>query len=148
MKPKNIFKCVQCGDCCKGYGGTFVTEEEIVTIADYLGADPECFVEDYCRISGGKPVLAQGNDVYCIFWNGLCTIHPVKPRMCKAWPFIESVLADIGNWQIMAASCPGIYTNVPDSVIKECVGQELQTLSNSNSSATKTPRQSRVNSHQ
>ncbi len=21
-------------------------------------------------------------------------IHPVKPRMCKAWPFIEAVLVD------------------------------------------------------
>ena len=128
VKPSEIFKCQQCGDCCKGYGGTFVAEEEISAIADYLGADATSFVENYCQISGGKPVLAQGRDIYCIFWNGLCTIHPVKPRMCKAWPFIASVLVDANNWHIMAASCPGIRTDVPDSVVKECVEQEISNL--------------------
>ena len=59
-------------------------------------------------MSGGKPVLAQRRDGYCIFWEKCCTIHPVKPHMCKNWPFIPGVLADIGNWKTMAASCPGI----------------------------------------
>jgi len=76
-------------------------------------------------MSGGKPVLAQGKDAYCIFWDELCTIHPVKPSMCKNWPFIKSVLVDINNWQIMAALCPGIRTDLPDSVVKECIRKEL-----------------------
>jgi Fe-S-cluster containining protein len=128
LKPKDIFKCNQCGDCCRGYGGTFVTEEEIKTIAEYLNKDPESFARDYCRMSGGKPVLTQGHDAYCIFWNKFCTIHPVKPHMCKAWPFIESVLIDIGNWHIMAASCPGIRTDLPESIIKACVGKVISGL--------------------
>jgi len=33
IKPLDIFKCRQCGECCKGYGGTFVTENEIEAIA-------------------------------------------------------------------------------------------------------------------
>jgi hypothetical protein len=45
--------------------------------------------------------------------------------MCKAWPFIESILVDVNNWQIMAASCPGIRIDVPDSVVMECVKKEL-----------------------
>ena len=81
IEPSDIFKCQQCGDCCLGFGGTFVTEKEIKTIAGYLNTDPGNFVENYCLISGGKPILAQGEDDYCIFWDGLCTIHPVKPRM-------------------------------------------------------------------
>lgn len=121
----DIFECRQCGECCKGYGGTFVTEKEIKAIVDYLNIDPEHFVDKYCQVSGGKPVLAQGRNSYCVFWDGLCTIHPVKPRMCRNWPFIESVLVDINNWHIMAALCPGIRTDFPDSAIKECIRKEL-----------------------
>lgn len=125
VTPSDIFKCRQCGECCKGYGGTFVTKKEIKAIVDYLNIDPERFVDNYCQVSGGNPVLAQGSNDYCVFWDGLCTIHPVKPRMCREWPFIKSVLVDINNWHIMAALCPGIRTDFPDSVIKECIRKEL-----------------------
>jgi len=125
INTEDIFKCRQCGVCCKGYGGTFLSEKEIEKIAAYTHTDSKKFVEDYCQISGKKTFLAQAGDMYCIFWDGLCTIHPVKPRMCKAWPFIKSVLIDINNWYIMASLCPGIRTDVPNSIIKECVAEEL-----------------------
>ncbi len=125
MNTKEIFKCQQCGDCCKGFGGTFVTEKEIEKIAGRVDTDTQTFVEKYCQISGGKALLAQSKDQYCIFWDGRCSIHPVKPRMCKKWPFLKSVLVDINNWHIMASLCPGIRTDVPDSIIKACVTQEL-----------------------
>ena len=125
MKPSDIFKCEKCGDCCKGYGGTFVTEEDIKAIAAYLKTDPKSFIKDYCYMSGSRPVLAQQKDGCCIFWDKLCTIHPVKPKMCKQWPFIKSVLIDVNNWQIMAGFCPGIRIDVPDDIIQECVRKEL-----------------------
>ncbi|RZB30621.1 MAG: uncharacterized protein SRB1_02901 [Desulfobacteraceae bacterium Eth-SRB1] len=125
MKPSDIFKCAKCGDCCKGYGGTYVTAKDIKAIAAYIKTDPESFVDNYCSRSGSRLVLAQGENGYCIFWDGLCTIHPVKPHMCKQWPFIESVLVDMNNWDIMANQCPGIRTDVPDSIVLECVKKEL-----------------------
>ena len=125
LKSDDIFKCKKCGDCCKGYGGTFITEKEIETIAAYIHTDPDTFVENYCQISGGKRILAQAGNRYCIFWDGLCTIHPVKPRMCKTWPFIESILVDTSNWYIMASLCPGIRTDVPNRKIKKFVTEEL-----------------------
>lgn len=125
LKPEDIFNCRKCGDCCKGYGGTFITEKEIETIAAYIREDFETFVKNYCRISGGKKILAQAKNMYCIFWDGVCTIHPVKPRMCKTWPFLESILVDIGNWHIMASLCPGIRTDVPNGVVKKCVVEKL-----------------------
>ncbi len=36
MKNTEIFDCKKCGDCCKGYGGTFVTEQDIKAISAYL----------------------------------------------------------------------------------------------------------------
>ncbi len=125
VKPSDIFKCKKCGDCCKGYGGTFLSEKDLRSIAEYLNTDTEDIIANYCQMSGKKPVLSQGKNGYCVFWNGQCTIHPVKPRMCKLWPFIESVLIDIQNWQIMAALCPGIRTDVPDQVVRECVHKEI-----------------------
>ena len=120
-----IFKCQKCGDCCKGYGGTFLTHEDILAIAKHIKTDPRSFIADYCQLSGDKPILTQGKSGYCIFWNKQCLIHPVKPRMCKAWPFLNSVLVDLENWHIMAASCPGIRSDVPDSMIRECVIKEM-----------------------
>ena len=126
METLRIFECKQCGDCCKGYGGTFVTPEDIVVIARFIGADPDSFVERYCQMSGRKPVLAQRADGYCIFWDGRCAIHPVKPRMCRAWPFISSLQVDIHNWQIMASACPGMRADLPDKVVAGYLKQELR----------------------
>ncbi len=127
VKPDDLFKCQKCGECCKGYGGTFVTETDIINIARFKGTLPETFIEEYCQMSGGKPVLAQGKDQFCIFWDKtqLCTIHPVKPRMCREWPFIRSVLTDPLNWEIMSNNCPGIRTDFPLSVVEKCVREKL-----------------------
>lgn len=125
ITPSDLFTCKKCGECCKGYGGTFVTPEEIKAIGDYKRLDAGRFVAEFCRMSGDRPVLGQGRNGYCVFWDGLCTIHPVKPRMCKAWPFIKSVLVDIHNWRVMAALCPGIRIDVPDTAVQACIRKEL-----------------------
>ncbi|UCE54257.1 MAG: YkgJ family cysteine cluster protein [Desulfobacterales bacterium] len=129
ITPDDIFTCQKCGDCCRGYGGTFVADKDIQRISRYLNMDSSQFVAEFCQISGGKPVLTQGDNGYCIFWDRLCTIHPVKPQMCKKWPFIGSILADVNNWHIIAACCSGIRTDVPDRLIKECVKKKLSTCS-------------------
>jgi len=126
FQPDDIFQCTRCGDCCKGFGGTYVNAAEIKAIAAFIKTDAEAFLVKYCQTSGRRQVLAQGQNGYCIFWDGLCSIHPVKPRMCRRWPFIESVLVDINNWQIMAGMCPGIRSNFSDRVVRECVKQEIE----------------------
>lgn len=126
LHPDDIFQCTRCGDCCKGYGGTFMSDADVKSIVAYLKIEPEEFLSTYCRFSGQRPFLAQKSDGYCIFWDGDCRIHPVKPRMCRLWPFIESVLIDIKNWQIMAGMCPGIRSDSPDKVVRECVRQQIE----------------------
>jgi Fe-S-cluster containining protein len=121
----DLFSCRRCGNCCKGYGGTYLTEAEIDNICRYLAMDRQRFIRHYCQISGGKLLVAQAANDYCIFWDQLCTIHPVKPRLCRKWPFIESILADVRNWQIMAASCPGMCTNFNEDQIQKCVRDVL-----------------------
>ena len=107
LTPDDIFNCRQCGDCCKGFGGTYVSHEDVQAIAAFI--------------------LAQAENGYCIFWKDrICTIHPVKPRMCKAWPFIPNVLKDPQNWHIMAGFCPGIRTDVTPSEIVVCVRSQIE----------------------
>jgi uncharacterized protein len=124
--PADIFSCKKCGDCCKGFGGTYVTEKDIHAISAYIRVDEKEFAEKYCQMSGLRPVIAAGENGFCVFWDEICTIHPVKPKMCRAWPFIESVLIDVENWHIMAGSCTGIRTDLPDNVILDCVRKEIQ----------------------
>jgi len=121
--PRVLFDCLQCGDCCKGYGGTYVTDKDIEAIAGFIGCSAECFVAQYCTLSGSRPLLAQRGDGYCIFWDGLCRIHAVKPQMCRRWPFIDSLLVDVGNWLIMAGSCPGIRTDIPADKLEKYLKQ-------------------------
>ena len=125
IDPAELFECRNCGDCCKGFGGTYLNAEDIEAIARYIGSDPGKFVDRYCSLSGTKSVLAQRSDGYCIFWDKICKIHPVKPLMCRKWPFIESILVDAENWLIMAGSCPGIHTDVPVDIVQKYVKKKL-----------------------
>jgi len=120
-----IFECKKCGQCCKGYGGTFIDENDIKKITAYINENHDDFLSKYCQKSGNKYLITQGENGYCIFWNKLCTIHPVKPKMCKKWPYIESVLKDENNWKIMGNSCPGIMQNVSYNEIVKCIKEKL-----------------------
>jgi len=117
LSAEDLFNCTKCGECCQGYGGTYVTPQEVDAIATFVGIERQQFISQYCELSGGRPLLAQGANGYCVFWDTACTIHPVKPRMCREWPFIAGVLKDILNWRSMAASCPGMRTDLPDVLI-------------------------------
>jgi Fe-S-cluster containining protein len=87
--------------------------------------EPSDLTERCCQRSGGRYLLAQRADGYCIFWDRTCTIHPVKPRMCRRWPFIESVVKDAFNWKIMAAFCPGMRADLPLDSVRECIQEIL-----------------------
>ena len=121
-----LFSCTQCGQCCKGFGGTYVTPEEQTAIAAFLGIPTLRFVKQYCVPSGRKLVLAQGSEGSCIFYRENCSIHPVKPRMCRRWPFIDALVVDISNWHAMADSCPGMRTDVDDKTLRLAVEGLLQ----------------------
>jgi hypothetical protein len=125
LSGEDLFRCTRCGDCCRGYGGTYVSRRDIAAIAAFLAADPTELIRRCCHVSGGRYVLAQRSDGYCVFWDRTCTIHPVKPRMCRRWPFIESVVRDASNWKIMAALCPGMRADAPLDGVRDCVQRML-----------------------
>jgi Fe-S-cluster containining protein len=106
-----------------------VSAADIEALAAYLDMPVKTVQEKYCVPSGDRLVLAQGSGEYCIFCEQKrCRIHPVKPRMCRAWPFIEGVLADVANWDAMAASCPGMKIGHPAEKIRRCVAAAIARL--------------------
>jgi len=121
-RGEKIFTCQQCGECCKGYGGTYVSPADVEAIAAYINVDPAHVEERYCTRSGDRLVLVQQESGFCIFWKDrICSIHPVKPKMCRAWPYIHNLLVDPTNWEKMASMCPGIRKGVPAEVVRKCV---------------------------
>ena len=130
LKGDDIFKCQECGACCKGFGGTYISEKDIEKISKQINVDPEIFLDKYCTMSGSRYVLAQGKDDNCIFYNQekQCTIHPVKPYMCRAWPFIKTIISNPENWNTMANSCPGIKKDIEYDILKKIVGSEIKLL--------------------
>ena len=120
-----LFECTQCGDCCKGFGGTYLAEPDITKIAAFIGVEPAEFKQRYCVRSGNRLVLAQRNNGFCIFFDQNCTIHAVKPQMCRKWPFIPSLLVDIVNWRIMADVCPGMNNDIDDRQLLVAIRREM-----------------------
>ena len=128
----DIFECRLCGDCCSGFGGTYVTEEDIVRISRHINEVPGLFIDEFCDMAGSKPVLTQGPDGRCIFFKTeqQCTIHPVKPHMCRAWPFLPTLIENPENWNAMASACPGMKPDVPAEDLAAIIRQEQKKLGN------------------
>ena len=124
-KP-SLFECTQCGDCCKGYGGTYLTESDITKIATFIGVGTAEFKKRYCALSGNRPILTQQGNGYCIFFDGNCSIHAVKPNMCRKWPYIESLMVDIANWRIMAGVCPGMNKDLDEQHLMAAIRKEME----------------------
>jgi uncharacterized protein len=126
--PDDIFECRLCGRCCRGFGGTYVTGRDILRICEHIQADPDTFVIRYCDMTGAGPVLSQGPDDFCIFFDAQnhCTIHPVKPRMCSTWPFLETLLQNPENWDAMASACPGMKPSIPHPDLKRIVSDQIK----------------------
>lgn len=126
----DIFECRLCGDCCSGFGGTYVDEADILKISKFIGCEPKEFISRYCDPSGSRWVITLGKEDCCIFFDPdkQCTIHPVKPYMCRAWPFLKTIIKNPENWNAMANSCPGMKKNIPAKVLKTIVKQEKEKL--------------------
>ncbi len=130
VAPKIRFRCTLCGECCKRYWIP-VTHMDIFRIAEYTGLDPERFVTffkkdmttgwDYpeIRLKGGKyyMILAKRPDGSCIFnryterGKLICSVHPVKPLVCRFYPFVYWVENNIVKFEILDKAisyCPGL----------------------------------------
>ena len=107
---ERIFECQMCGNCCQGQGGIVISEPEQKRIADFLSLSLDKFLDSYTEFRNGKRCIkTRGNDCCIFFHEGEgCGIHPVKPDVCRAWPFFRGNLLDEMSFELAKDYCPGI----------------------------------------
>ncbi|MFH1075420.1 MAG: YkgJ family cysteine cluster protein [Pseudomonadota bacterium] len=117
-----IFECQNCGTCCKGYGGIFVKDKEVDAISSYLGIHKKTFLAWCCDPAGNnKLMLRTAENGSCILWDKVCTIHPVKPVLCRTWPYLKAVLQDPNNLDVIKNACPGLAKGTTYDQMAEAV---------------------------
>ena len=108
--PAPAFVCRQCGECCLGRGGVRFTDEEMAAAASYLKISQDEFKRLY--LTGNGPLWEIGTDSagYCHFHRpgGLCLVHPVKPAVCRLWPYLPGSLRHESAFIAAKAACPGL----------------------------------------
>jgi uncharacterized protein len=107
-----VFSCRQCGECCRGEKGILVTTAELEAMAGYLCLSAEDFAARYLVASPLGPQLAT-RDGACVMQEGsLCRVHPVKPRICRQWPFLPALLTHADEFEAVKEACPGIGADI------------------------------------
>jgi hypothetical protein len=104
-----VFDCQQCGDCCAGRGGIFVKPQEVADMAALLEMPVAEFCRRFVEASPLGPRLTVADGV-CVFLmpGNLCRVHPVKPFICRQWPFLPALLAHPDELEHAKTACPGI----------------------------------------
>jgi Fe-S-cluster containining protein len=108
-KQPTVFHCQQCGDCCSGRGGIFVKPHEVEAMAALLSLPVAEFRRRFVEASPMGPRLTVADGV-CVFLmaGNLCRVHPVKPFICRQWPFLPVLLVDPDELEHAKTACPGI----------------------------------------
>ena len=106
---KPVFQCQQCGECCQGRGGIFPTPRELDLMAQYLGMPVEQVRQEFLELTPGGLAVKNKPGGGCVFNEaGRCRIHPVKPRICRAWPFLPAILLHDTEFEAAKEACPGL----------------------------------------
>lgn len=92
--PANLlekFECQRCNECCKQPGFVYLKDGEAERIAAFLKMEVYQFTEQYCEVQDRQwLVLKKKNGETCRMLqegkDGGCSIHPVKPEQCRAFP--------------------------------------------------------------
>ncbi len=108
MSQALVFHCQQCGDCCAGRGGIFVRPDEVAAMAAFLDLDEPEFCRRYVESSPLGNRLTIAADVCVFMEDNRCRVHPVKPFICRQWPFLPALLADAEEFEAAKGACPGI----------------------------------------
>jgi Fe-S-cluster containining protein len=105
-----VFRCRQCGDCCAGRGGIHVQPREVEEMAALLSLPVDEFCRRYVEASALGPRLTVADSGFCVFLmeGNLCRVHPVKPLICRQWPFLPALLVDPDELEHAKTACPGI----------------------------------------
>ncbi len=104
------FQCQPgCTNCCTQQGFVYLTETDLLRIAEYVGLSAAEFEQRYVYRTKRRLRLRVPRQSQCHFLldNG-CSIHAVKPAQCRIFPYWPELVDDKREWKKAAAFCPGI----------------------------------------
>ena len=105
-----VFQCQLCGDCCEGRGGIFPTPLEQELMATFLQISVSELQNIYLEPTPLGLAVRNKPGGGCIFnEGGRCHIHPVKPRLCRLWPFLPAILLHENEFNAAKSICPGFH---------------------------------------
>jgi len=128
------FECTKCGACCRDESLLVtVTGSDIVKIAAVLGIGPNDILKalDFYIVTDGVQIpvglekissvatehglafmaLKKMENGDCVFLkDNLCMIHPVRPLVCRSFPFVFNDSNGQRSWGLSAKKeiCPGL----------------------------------------
>jgi Fe-S-cluster containining protein len=98
-----------CTNCCQGKGFVYLTEDDVLRAANFLGVTAEVFEKRYVYRTRNLRRLRTPRNTRCTFLRpDGCSIHPAKPTQCRLFPFWPEVVDSARSWYAAAAKCPGI----------------------------------------
>jgi Fe-S-cluster containining protein len=77
-------------------------------MAAHLGLTPGDFAARYLVDTALGPQLASRNGSCVMQAEGLCLVHPVKPRICREWPYLPALLQHADEFAAAKEACPGL----------------------------------------
>jgi Fe-S-cluster containining protein len=80
-------------------------------MAAYMGLAPEEFADRYLVATALGPQVASRNGACALQDGGLCQVHPVKPRICREWPFLKALVDHADEFEAAKGACPGLATD-------------------------------------
>ena len=89
LDPSVFYVCQRCTNCCKWPGDVRLEEDEISSIAEFMGLAADEFIQRYTRLRSNRQGLSlvEKDNHECIMLDGnACRIHPVKPAQCQGFP--------------------------------------------------------------
>jgi uncharacterized protein len=104
------FECQPgCTECCRQRGFVYLTEDDLVRAAEFLGMTPEAFERKYVYRTRHLLRLRTPRESRCHFLEVRgCSIHPAKPTQCRAFPFWPELVESRREWNKARSYCPGI----------------------------------------
>jgi Fe-S-cluster containining protein len=114
-----------CTKCCEVKGFVYLTESDLTNIAGFLGLTTRNFSQKYIVQFKHLLRLRMPKAGQCHFLkNNGCSIHPVKPVQCRAYPFWPELMNGRA-WRAEAKKCPGIGKGelVQIAAVRESAGE-------------------------
>jgi Fe-S-cluster containining protein len=104
------FECQPgCTECCTQRGFVYLTDEDVLRAAAFVGMTPEAFERRYIYRTRNLRRLRTPREGRCHFLRaGGCSIHPAKPTQCRVFPFWPELVESRREWNKTAHYCPGM----------------------------------------